>query len=813
MGTITREISDVKRARDEAERAKRLLEKTKEEIATLVEQAPDGIFVADLDGNYTNVNGSGCRMLGYAREEIIGKNVTDLIPSDRVDQLAREKEQLLEGRTVVSEWLLRRRDGSLLPVEVSASILADGRWQGFVRDISVRKHLEEALRASHADLERAQSVAKVGSWRLDVRRNELTWSEELYRIFGVAPGTPMTYEAFLACVHPDDRAYVDREWTAALRGAPYDIEHRVVSNGSVKWVREKADLAFDDGHALIGGIGVTLDITDRKQDEERLRLAEAKSSGIVSISADAIISIDEQQRITLFNEGAQKIFGYTAAEAIGAPLEMLIPERYRGRHREHVERFASGPATSRRMGDHGITIFGLRKSGEEFPADAAISKLDVAGGRILTVALRDITEQRRLEEEPRFLSEAGAVLASTLDFEATVASIGRLATRSFADACLIYLVTEGGPQRLEAITREPLQGWIRDTVLRTPLDRSRAPDIWSELDADRSVLVPRVTPQALEGFAQSADHLRAIRALDPRSLIISPLFAHGKLLGAMALVSFAPSRAYGPADVRFAEQVAQRAAYAIDNAELYAAARTAIRSRDDVLAVVAHDLRNPLGAILMNAALMRRAEGEPDRRSRKPADAIERSARRMNRLIQDLLDVARLEEGRLPVEPSPLSVRKIACESLEAHEPVAAAAHVQLRLEIADDLPDVWADHDRLLQVFENLIGNAIKFTGGGGMITVGARSIGDEILLWVTDTGAGIGVEDLPHVFDRFWQAKAAEGRGAGLGLPIAKGIVEAHRGRMWVESTRGRGTTFFFTLPAVARAARPARPMTDTA
>ncbi|MCC6554289.1 MAG: PAS domain S-box protein [Polyangiaceae bacterium] len=924
---------ELKRAREEAEGARRRLQQASESIAALLEQAPDGIFVANLDGIYTEVNSAGCRMLGYTREEIIGKAIVDMIPPGRVEQLEREKRQFLEGKVLVSEWALRRKDGTYLPVEVSARILSDGRWQGFVRDISTRRRLEEALRASHADLVRAQSVANVGSWRLDVRHNELRWSDESYRIFGVSPGTPMTYEGFLACVHPDDRAYVDREWTAALRGQPYDIEHRVVADGTTKWVREKADLEFDEHQALIGGIGITHDITDRKQREEalrearerfelalrgadlgawdwniesgevtinprwaeirgfrpeeikghvsswisgvhpedwprvqkvlddylqgripdyevehrsrtksgqwvwildrgkvfarnergepirmvgtelditsrkraeeELRLAEAKASGILSISADAIISIDVEQRITLFNEGAERIFGYSRAEVIGAPIESLIPERFRAAHRRYVERFASGEAiVARRMGDRGAPIVGLRKTGEEFPADATISKLGVDGARILTVALRDVTEQRRLEDEQSFLSEVGSVLASTLDLQATLTRVGQLVTRALADACVVYLVDEdGGARRLKAVTRDPAQEWICDALMQSPLDRSQVHEVWSELEANRSVLMERVSPEMIVAFAQSEEHLRALRALDARSIIMAPLYAHRKLVGAMALISSAPGRVYAPADLRFAEQVAQRAALAIDNAQLYAEARRAIQIRDDVLGVVAHDLRNPLGTILMQAALLRHSGAEPERRSRKSADSIERSVKRMNRIIEDLLDVTRMERGRLTVEQVRVSARQTVTDSAEAQAQLAAAASLDLRLDVARDVPEVWADRDRLLQVFENLIGNAIKFTGAGGVITVGAAPNNGDVMFWVADTGAGITPESLPHVFERFWQARKGERRGAGLGLPIVKGIVESHGGRIWVESTVGRGSTFFFTIPRAPR------------
>ena len=174
----------------------------------------------------------------------------------------------------------------------------------------------------------------------------------------------------------------------------------------------------------------------------------------------------------------------------------------------------------------------------------------------------------------------------------------------------------------------------------------------------------------------------------------------------------------------------------------------------------------------------------------------------MNRLIQDFLDVARMEAGRLHVEPCRTQAVQIASNAVETHRPLASSASVDLRLDLAQDLPDVWVDCDRLLQVFENLIGNAVKFTGSGGRITVGAAAQGPEVLFWVADTGFGIAVEDQAHLFDQFWQArKDHRHHGVGLGLPIVKGIVQAHGGRVWVESTLGCGSTFFFTIPTATR------------
>jgi PAS domain S-box-containing protein len=914
------------------------LEETRMRVQNLFELAPDGVFVAGREGRYTDVNDAGCRLLGYSRDELIGKTNTDLMPPEDLPRLAHAKSLLLRGEKDVGEWRLRRKDGSYVPVEVSSRILPDGRWQALVRDISERKRLERELQSSHADLARAQTVGNIGSWRLDVTYDELLRSDEESRILGVSPGMPMTHEAFFARVHPDDREYVAREWSSALHGKPYDIEHRICVGDEIKWVRQKADLEFDERGVLVGGVGITQDITERKRLEEEqsgareliresrerfelalagaglaawdwniatgdvifnprwaemrgfrleevrahvdswisgvhpedrarvqealaahfkgltpeyqcecrvrtrtgewlwisdlgkvfardeggapirmvgvelditerrrledeLRLAEAKSSGILSVSAEAIISIDENQRIMLFNEGAENIFGYSKTEAVGAPLDMLIPERHRAAHHRHVAGFAAGSEGSRRMGARGVAIAGLRKSGEEFPADAGITKLAVGETLVLTVELRDVTVQKRLEDEQRFLVDLGTASASTIDYAATAACIARLMARDQADVCIVDTVN--GPAELQQFAvahREPGKAELARELERIQLDR-RLPYLGSSVcETQLPLLMSHVTPDYLESNAQNDAYRRVLLQLEPKSFVALPLAAGGRALGCIVAIRGAAAPAYTRSDLPFLKQVAHRAALALEKARLYELAQRAIQSRDDVLGIVAHDLRNPLGTILMQVTVMRSRRTQLEGPSRKPADVIERAAQRMNRLIQDLLDVTSMEAGSLSMERQRVSTRPALLEAARAEEGLVASASLELRLDLAQDLPDVSVDRDRLQQVFENLIGNAIKFTPSGGRITLGAAPGEHEVLFRVSDTGPGIAAVDLPRVFDRFWQAQKAGRHGAGLGLPIVKGIVEAHGGRVWVESSPGLGTTFYFTIPTAA-------------
>jgi signal transduction histidine kinase len=341
--------------------------------------------------------------------------------------------------------------------------------------------------------------------------------------------------------------------------------------------------------------------------------------------------------------------------------------------------------------------------------------------------------------------------------------------------------------------------------MQFPPDRARPHLTQSAFQTKGPVLVDRATPEMIASWSQNDLHRRALEAMDIGSVVAVPLLAHEKVLGVIALVKSNASERYTVDDLRVAGALAERAAAAIESGRLYRAAREAIAARDRVMGIVAHDLRNPLAAILLQASVLRRRGSEPDRRSRQPVELIERSARRMSRLIRDLLDMASIEAGTLAVECDRVAADHLIADSATAQKPLASAASLELRLDVAKDLPEVWGDRERLHQVLENLIGNAVKFTKPGGRVTVGAAAKDSAVLFWVSDTGAGIAAEHLPHVFERFWQARKDWRRGAGLGLPIVKGIVEAHRGRIWVESAAGRGTTFFFTIP-IATLARTA-------
>ncbi len=300
------------------------------------------------------------------------------------------------------------------------------------------------------------------------------------------------------------------------------------------------------------------------------------------------------------------------------------------------------------------------------------------------------------------------------------------------------------------------------------------------------------------------DHLGIM--VVPRASASIPLRHGEQIIGALALFFTEPS-AVGAATEAFSLLLSQAAADALARARSYDAERTArqraetvARARADVLGVVAHDLRNPLHRIASSASLLLQIDDILPAQRRTLLGVTQRAVRQMNRLIGDLLDATRLEAGRLTLDVQELDARSLLCEAEEALRQVAEEGRIELRVEPPDSSSILRADEGRLLQVINNLVGNALKFTAAGGRVVLSARPNGVEVVFTVVDNGPGIPPEDLEHLFGRFWQARNGDRRGVGLGLAIAKGIVEAHGGRVWVDSAVGVGSTFSFAIPTTS-------------
>jgi signal transduction histidine kinase len=434
--------------------------------------------------------------------------------------------------------------------------------------------------------------------------------------------------------------------------------------------------------------------------------------------------------------------------------------------------------------------------------DADSRSAHAANGELLRREREARAAAEQAERRAAFLAEVGMVLDDALDYETAFRSLVRLTIPRLADYCLIdEMEADGGTRRIARAHVDPeKQKVLWDRVRHPPEADPDHHPVMKAIGRGQSVLVGECTDQVIDTIAHDAAHRVILtEVLRLHSFMVVPLVARGRVLGLITLAFSDSGRRYGPAELALAEEMARRAALAIDNARLYGQAQQAVRAREGVLAVVSHDLRNPLASILLNTSTLLEMSG-PGGLDPWVADSLRQTialVEQSNRLIEDLLDVSRVANGSITLLRAPHDLRDLATRAERMLRPLAQDRGLTLRVSVPAAPVPAQVDGDRVLQVLSNLVGNALKFTPAGGRIDVAVEQANGVARVTVRDTGIGIAADELEHVFDPFRQVGDADRRGVGLGLPIARGIVEAHGGRISASSDPGVGSVFTFTLP----------------
>lgn len=539
--------------------------------------------------------------------------------------------------------------------------------------------------------------------------------------------------------------------------------------------------------------------------EEALEASDARLSAIIDSAMDAILSVDEDQQIVVFNRAAEQMFRLPRSEALGEPLDRFIPARFRQAHQEHVRTFGDTGVTSRAMG-HVNVLSAVRADGEEFPIEATISQVMAAGQKVFTVLIRDVTERVRLETRLRFLAEAGTLLARSLDFEETLSSVAMLVVPTLADWCSLHVLEEDGSVRLAAVAHSDPEKVKLAWELRTryPADPEAPRGVPQVLRTGVSELYPEVGDAMLQAAARDEQHLQILREAGITSAIVVPVKSRERIRGALSLFAAESGRRFGPDDLALAEEVGRRASLALENAGLYRELQEADRRKDQFLAMLAHELRNPLSAISNALQVLRRSPaGDP--RAGRAQDIIERQVHHQVRLVDDLLDVTRIARNRMELDREILDLAGLIRHTAEDHRRDVERAGHRLEVEAPETPVPVEADATRISQVLGNLLHNASKFTDPGGVIRVTVEPVAErgEVGVHVADTGIGVPADLLPNLFDAFAQAEQSLERargGLGLGLALVRGLVELHGGRVEVRSGAESGSVFTFWLPCSA-------------
>jgi PAS domain S-box-containing protein len=568
-----------------------------------------------------------------------------------------------------------------------------------------------------------------------------------------------------------------------------------------------------DGRRLV--LAIIRDVSERRRAEaERAQLVQeyaarvaaerlgAELAAVIESIPEAVY-VGDRDGIRRANRAALEMLGFESLEELNAHVGVLA-ERIQTRYAESGERipvedeaFVHALAGETFVRD--LLIRNVRTGQDRLLRSAAAPIRH--GGRIIgAVAVNtDITERRRTEDALRLLAEAGAVLAASLDLDATLASVARLAVPRIGDWCAVYLVEEGAIRRVAGSHVDPVKDAYMQQLQRFPLNPSPAHPVRRAIETRETFVAPRVAAARVDRFATDPEHARLLRGLGVTTATIVPLVARGQAVGALSF-----GREGGaPVDRELAEALSARAALAIDNARLYREAQEALRTRDEFLASASHDLKAPLTAIHGQAELleMRIARRVPPPESERLTSGllrIRRVARRMTVIVNELLDAARLRTGRpLQIEPRPTDLVALARASAAEAQEVTTRHTIGVETDLSA-LEGRW-DAFRIERVLGNLLSNAVKYSPDGGAVVVRVGRDDGWAVLSVQDQGIGIPAADLPQLFERYHRARNVVGRmrGAGIGLTGARQIVEQHGGTIAVESREGIGSTFTVRLP----------------
>ncbi len=622
--------------------------------------------------------------------------------------------------------------------------------------------------------------------------------------------------------HPEDvpasREFIDRIRSGEL--PEYRMEKRYVrKDGAVIWVHLTVSIVRSVQGDPLYLVAFIDDITERRNAQREASRSFSLLRATLESTADGILVVGLDGKILSFNQKMADMWEIPAEifnsgddqRAIGAALDKLI----------HPDDFMAKVMDLYRHPDEASYDVLELKDGRIFERYSQPQRIDdVAVGRVWS--FRDVTARKRSEEQTTalvreqaaraeaensekraaLLAEASRVLSASFDYQTTLAALVRLAVPALADYCALDIVgADDSFERVGEAHVDPAKSMLIKQVATFPRSALTANHpLIRVITTGEPVLEAEITPAFIRASFAEPEQRRTVEALEPRSLICVPLVNSGKPLGALTLVTSGSGRRFEVADLSLAADLARRAAIVVEHARLFHEAQQATRARDDVLAVVAHDLRNPLNTVIMGVSLMLDSTPVERPQERRQVEIVRRAADRMNRMIQDLLDVRRMESGRLGIDAQPESPASLVNDTVEMLMPLAHGSTIILEANVAENLPPVVADAARIQQVLSNLVGNAVKFTPREGRVTVCAEQIDGGVRFGVIDTGPGIPPDQVPHIFGHFWQAMPSDRRGIGLGLAIAKGIVEAHGGMIWVESNVGLGSTFYFTLPSAS-------------
>jgi PAS domain S-box-containing protein len=839
----------------ERSRAAALVLEERERLNTTLTSIGDAVIVTDAAGRVTLMNRVAQTLTGW--EDGAGRALGDIfrIVNEQTRQPVESPvtKVIREGVVVglANHTALIAKDGSEVPIDDSGAPIrnAEGEIIGVVlvfRDVTERRRLERLQRDLQAQLERQVQERTADLRASEERFRLLVEGTEDYAIFLLDPEGRVVswnpgaerikgYKAeeiigqHFSRFYPKDA--IDRGLPAeelqraAAEGRFEDESWRVRKDGSQVWANVIITALHDKTGSLRGFSKITRDLTERRRAEDAIRQANAdlerrveeRTAALhderemlrVTLASigDAVITTDAQGRVTFLNPVAESLTGWSQNQAQGQPLEAvfhILQERTRSSGENPVAKVIR-EGTIVGLGNHTVLI---ARDGTERPIDDSAAPIRSEKGETVGVVLifRDITQRKRAEEAARFLADASKSLAALVDYGSTLQKVARLAVPSFADWCAVDLLEpDGSLRRVAVVHADPSKVELaHDLQRRYPPDPDALQGVRHILRTGKPELVSEITEALLVETVKDQERLRILRELGLKSYMGVPLQARGMTVGAVTFVAAESGRRFDATDLAVAEDLAHRAGIAMENARLYAEVREADRRKEEFLAMLAHELRNPLAPVRNALHIMKQASAGPAVLSRV-RDMMERQVQHMTRMVDDLLDVSRITRGKIELRKEVVDLASVVVRTVETTRPLIEDRRQELTVDLPPEPVQLEADPTRLEQILANLLNNAAKYTDHGGHIWLSARQEDGELVLRVRDTGVGILADMLPRIFEPFVQSDRvlhqSQG-GLGIGLTLVRSVVEMHGGTVTAHSEGpGKGSEFIVRLPALAQ------------